>query len=206
MKRTLRRGSYGVFMLVFAGILTGCATERSARFGMINENERPQLVSENEMPRGGSTLDFTFTDSSGQKRTFSEARGVVTAVVFPESSSWPECTRCQKLEELASRVARSRTPVTVMSIVTPPQQCADVRAEFAECGVKGYSQLLALCDDQTRIHELFGADVTGKFFVVDSYSDIVASGRLTEMDKLEQAIRKAVEPHEEYVWSEEVRD
>ncbi len=197
MNSILSRIGHGVFVLVLTGFLTGCATERSARFG---------LISESKLAPGESVPDFSFTESDGRVDTFEAVRGEVTIVAFPDTPSWPECTQCNRLEQLASRLARHNTPVTVVSIVTPPQGCEDLQAAFTRCGIKGYSQLLALCDDKAQLRDLYGPNAAGKFFVIDSNGQISASGRLTEIGELERVVRAAVEPNEEYVMNQDIPD
>lgn len=197
MNSILHRIGHGVFVMVLTGFLAGCTTERSARFGLINEGK---------LAPGESVPGFSFTESDGRVNTFEAVRGEVTIVAFPDTPSWPECTQCNKLEQLASRLARHNTPVTVVSIVTPPQGCEDLQAAFARCDIKGYSQLLALCDDKAQLRDLYGPDAAGKFFVIDSDGQISDSGRLTETGELERAVRAAVEPHEEYVMHREIPD
>lgn len=197
MNSTVQKFGHGIFVLVLAGLLTGCATEQTARFG---------LVSESKITSGTSVPDFSFTEKDGQVHTFESVRGDVTIVAFPDTPSWPECTQCNRLEQLASRLARHHTRVTVVSIVTPPQKCEDLQAAFTGCEIKGYSQLLALCDDKAQLRDLYGPDAAGKFFVLDSNGRISASGRLTELGRLERIVRVAVGSNEEYVMNEDVPD
>ena len=180
----------GVVVLMVTGLMAGCATERSARFG---------IVSEGDLKPGESVPDFSFIGDGGEVDTFGHVRGVVTIVAFPDDPAWPDCERCREIVQLASRLTRLDTPVTVVSIATPAKGCENATAAFHRCDIKGHAQLVSLCDHRARVREMYGPDALGKFYVIDSYGQIAATGRLSEMKNLEQAVRAVVEPHQEYM-------
>ncbi|MBN2447347.1 MAG: redoxin domain-containing protein [Phycisphaerae bacterium] len=187
MNTVLSRVACGCAALALVGLLSGCATEKTARFGE---------VSKAELAADESTPHFSFTENNGQISTFEDVRGAVSIVAFPEKWSGPTCTQGHRLAELASQIATQSTPVTVISVAPPTENCANVESAFAQCNVKGYAQFLALCDNEARIRDLYGTDANGRFYVMDSEGKVNATGDLNDEVELERAVRAAVRDHE----------
>ena len=127
-------------------------------------------------------------------------RGAVTLVVFPDDPKWPDCERCKEVVALAAEVQRLDTPVAVVSVRNPGEGEACSAAALHRCPMDERAQLVALCDHQGRVRDLFGPSAVGKFFVVGSNGRISASGTFMEdLRALKAALRKAVQEHQSEV-------
>ncbi len=184
--RLLGISASGVALLV-----SGCATTYKVRTGSVYGGD---------LKPGYPCPDFTFLDQDGRADMFSHVRGAVTLVVFPDDPEWPDCDRCKKVVDLAAKVQRLDTPVVVVSIRSfgKSKQCP--AAALHRCLIEGRTQLVALCDHQGRVRDLFGPNATGKFFVVGPNGRIAACGPLTEdLHALEASVRETVRKHEREV-------
>ena len=183
----------GLSASVVALLASGCATTYKVRTGSVHGGDLKQ---------GYPCPDFTFLDEDGRADTFSHVRGAVTLVVFPDDPEWPDCTRCQGVVDLAADVQRLDTPVVVVSVRSPgaAEHCS--AAALHRCLIEGRAQLVALCDHQGRVRDLFGPNATGKFFVVGPNGWLAARGTLTEgLHVLQAPLRKAVSDHQREVES-----
>lgn len=172
-------------------LVSGCATTYKVRTGSVHVGDLKQ---------GYRCPDFTFLDEGGRADTFSHVRGVVTLVIFPDAPAWPDCVRCQEVVNLAADVQRLDTPVVVVSVRSPGEAEGCSAAALHRCPIEGRAQLVALCDHQNRVLDLFGPNAAGKFFVVGPDGWIVARGTLTEdLDALEAPLREAVQNHQREV-------
>lgn len=172
--------------LAGAGLIAGCAMDRSARTGSI-------LTA--ALKPGQTVPDFSFAGENGKVETFGSVRGVVTLVVFPTSPEWPECNRCQEIAQLAGKVATGTTPVTVVSVVTAGKGEKAIAALHG-CRIKSFSQLIAVYDGDRRVQSLYGAQAPGKYFVIDSSGSAAAVGQLEDDVSMESALKSAVAAHE----------
>ena len=172
-------------------LMSGCATTHKVRTG---------LVYGGDLKPGYPCPDFTFIDENGRADTFSHIRGAVTLVVFPDDPEWPNCKRCREFVDLAAKLQRLDTPVVVVSIRSPGQPGRCPAAALHRCHVEGLVQLVALCDHQGRVRDLFGPNAIGQFFVVGPAGRIAGRGPLAEdLYALEASVRKAVLEHEHEV-------
>jgi hypothetical protein len=146
---------------------------------------------------GSHAPDFSFVGENGKVETFGLVRGVVTLVVFPNMPEWPDCQRCKEIVKLADEVNGPNTPVAVVSVATPRQGEKSLAA-LHRCQIKGSSQLIGLHDRQGRVRGLYGDDAEGRFFVVDRAGSITAIGFLVDSAAMREALRSAVNEHEEY--------
>lgn len=172
----------GLFLAV------GCTDDRLARTGTIiggNVNV------------GDYAPDFSFMGENGKVQTLGSVRGVVTLLVFPNMPDWPDCQRCKQIVHLADAVEKPNTPVVVVSVATP---CRGDKALAAlhRCEIKGASQLVGLHDRQGRVRALYGVGTSERFFVVDRAGRVGALGSLADTAVMEEAMRLAVNEHEEY--------
>ncbi len=177
-------------LLALVPLMSGCIGAPKVRTGAVYTGD----------PKPGHPcMEFTFIDQTGKADTFSRVRGIVTLVVFPGGPKWPDCERCKEIVALASKVQRPDTPVVVMSIRCPdkPKRCS--AAALHQCNVVGVVQLIALCDHQGRVRDLYGPNAVGRFFVVGSEGRIAGSGSVTDMQALETCAKKAVREHERKV-------
>ena len=169
-------------------LISGCATTHKVRTGLVYGGDRKP---------GYPCPDFTFIGENGRADTFSHIRGAVTLVVFPDGPEWPNCNRCRELVDLAAKVQRRDTPVVVVSIRSPGQPGRCSAAALHQCHIEGQVQLVALCDHQGRVGDLFCPNAIGKFFVVGPTGRIAACGPLAEdLHALEASVREAVLEHE----------
>ncbi len=172
-------------------LISGCATTYKLRTGSVHGGD---------LKPGYPCPDFTFLDEDGRADTFSHVRGVVTLVVFPDDPQWPNCARCKEVVDLAAEVQRLDTPVVVVSVRSPVEAERCSAAALHLCPIEGRAQLVALCDHQGRVRDLFGPNATGKFFVVGPNGWIAACGQLSEdLHALEVQLRKAVREHQREV-------
>ena len=191
MKRYAHKVMLSAVAVVVMVGLSGCATGHAGRFGRVDGAK---------LGPDANVAAFSFVNQEGDVTEFASVRGKVTIVAFPqERSAWPECQQCHKLERLASRVATSSTPVTIVSVVTPQAGCEDLQAAFSHCKIEGYAQLLALCDPSAKIRQMYGSSASGNFFVIDDRGAIRASGKLDDASSMERALRAAVRSHEEKI-------
>jgi len=174
-------------------LISGCATTYKVRTGSVHGGD---------LKPGYPCPDFTFLDQDGRVDTFSHVRGVVTLVVFPDDPEWPNCARCKEVIALAAEVQRLDTPVVVVSVRSPVEAERCSAAALHRCPIEGRAQLVALCDHQGRVRDLFGPNATGKFFVVGPNGRIAARGTMTQdLHVLEAQLRKAVREHQREVES-----
>ena len=189
MKAIRRQSSRITVLLATGAFLAGCVAERHARVGMVYERD---------LEPGHPVPDFSFVGEDGKVETFSHVRSVVTIVALPDDPDWPNCHLCKQIEQLASRLTVTTTPISVVSIGSPSKPCEDAASTLHECRIKGYAQLTAVCDYEGCIRRLYGPNSAGKFFVVDFSGRISAEGRITDLAAMEQAVRVAVDEHERY--------
>ena len=176
---------------VVALLVSGCATTYKVRTGSVHGGD---------LKPGYPCPDFTFLDQGGRADTFSHVRGAVTLVMFPEDPEWPNCARCKEVVDLAAEVQRLDTPVVVVSVRSSGQSQQCPAAALHRCPIEGRAQLVALCDHQGRVRDLFGPNAAGKFFVVGPDGWIAARGTLTEdLHALEAPLREAVRDHQREV-------
>ena len=181
----------GISASVVALLVSGCATTYKVRTGSVHGGD---------LKPGYPCPDFTFLDQDGRADTFSHVRGAVTLVVFPDDPEWPDCDRCKEVVDLAAEVQRLDTPVVVVSVRSSGQSKQCPAAALHRCSIEGRAQLVALCDHQGRVRDLFGPNAIGKFFVVGPNGRIAAQGTLTEdLHVLETTLREAVREHEREV-------
>ena len=181
----------GISASVVALLVSGCAATYKVRTGSVHGGD---------LKPGYPCPDFTFIDQDGRADTFSHVRGAVTLVVFPDDPEWPDCDRCKEVVDLAAEVQRLDTPVVVVSVRSSGQSKQCPAAALHRCPIEGRAQLVALCDHQGRVRDLFGPNATGKFFVVGPNGRIAARGTLTEdLNALETSVREAVREHEREV-------
>lgn len=183
-------------LLVLAGVwLAGCAEERTPRFG---------VVSGHDLRIGDHAPDFSFAGENGKVDTFGHVRQVVTIVVFPDDPTWPDCSRCSEIVQLAAKARTGVTPISVVSIATPARGSNECAAAVHRCAVKSPSQLIALHDHTGRIRSLYGSQAAGKYYVVGWMGRITAIGPLSDRAGMEKAVRDAVEGHQKQ-WDETAR-
>ena len=188
----------GIGASVVTLLVSGCATTYKIRTGSVHGGD---------LKPGYPCPDFTFIDQDGRADTLSHVRGAVTLVIFPEDPEWPDCERCKRIINLAAEVQRLDTPVVVVSVrsVGRPEHCPAVALH--RCSIEGRAQLVALCDHQRRVRDLFGPNAIGKFFVVGPDGWIAARGTLAEdLHPVEAALRKAVREHQREVDSLSIPD
>jgi peroxiredoxin len=188
-RKPIRMLGMGASVVVL--LASGCATTYKVRTGSVHGGD---------LKPGSACPDFTFLDQDGRADTFSHVRGVVTLVVFPDDPEWPNCTRCKEVVDLAVGVQRLDTPVVVVSVRTPNEAEGCSPAALHRCPIDERAQLVALCDHQGRVRDLFGPNAVGKFFVVGPDGWIAARGTLTEdLHALEAPLREAVRNHQREV-------
>lgn len=174
-------------------LVSGCATTYKVRTGSVHGGD---------LKPGYPCPDFTFLDQDGRADTFSHVRGAVTLVVFPDDPKWPDCGRCKEVINLAAEVQRLDTPVVVVSVRSPGEAERCSAAALHRCAIEERAQLVALCDHQGRVRDLFGPNAAGKFFVVGPNGRIAARGTFTEdLHSLETPLREAVQEHQREVES-----
>jgi hypothetical protein len=184
--KPIRTAGIGASVVVL--LASGCATTYKVRTGSVHGGD---------LKPGCACPDFTFLDQDGRADTFSHVRGVVTLVVFPDEPEWPDCARCKEVVALAAKVQRLDTSVVVVSVRIPGEAERCSAAALHRCPIEGQAQLVALCDHQGRVGDLFGANATGKFFIVGPDGRIAARGALTEnLHILEARLRKEVQEHQ----------
>ena len=172
-------------------LASGCASTYKVRTGSVHGGDLKQ---------GFPCPDFTFLDEDGRADTFSHVRGAVTLVVLPDDPEWPDCARCQEVVDLAADIQRLDTPVVVVSIRNPGEAECCSAAALHRCPIEGRAQLVALCDHQGSVRDLFGPKSAGKFFVVGPNGRIAAHGIFAkDLHVLEAPLRKAVGEHQREV-------
>lgn len=176
---------------ILAGFLVmcGCQSPRSAERGVVQEAR---------LQPGEQVGDFTYVDEQGEECTFADQREEVTIVTFPEPTTWPKCDHCRTIHALATRVDRPHTRVAIFSIGTTIRPKDGGRCNVQECVIEGRAKLTLLCDPNGQIAELFGTDTRGRFFVIGHRGQVVGTGKLGEMDRLEAHLRSAVASHESF--------
>ena len=181
----------GISASVVALLVSGCATMYKVRTGSVYAGD---------LKPGYPCPDFTFLDQDGRADTFSHVRGAVTLVMFPEDPEWPNCARCKEVVDLAAEIQRLDTPVVVVSVRSFGQSKRCSATALHRCPIEGRAQLVALCDHQGRVRNLFGPNAAGKFFVVGPNGRIAARGTLTEdLHLLQAPLRKAIREHQREV-------
>ncbi len=187
----IHKSEFLVGTAVLTLLISGCATTYKVRTGSVQGGD---------LKLGYACPDFTFIDQNGRADTFAHVRGIVTLVVFPEDPEWPDCARCKDVVDLAAEVQRLDTPVVVVSVRSSGESDECPAAALHRCPIEARVQLVALCDHQGRVRELFGPNAAGKFFVVGPNGRIAERGTLMEdLHLLEATLREVVSEHEREV-------
>jgi len=181
-------------LFAWAVILNGCVNPREAQVGIVEDLIPPDV---NQSVKNVAP-DFIFRSETGQRAKFSESRGDITILVFPSSEDWPHCRQCARLQKLAHQLRRVHSDVTVVSIFVPKNTCQPQCNQLRNCEIKGYADLIILCDARGNVCDLYGPHVKGKFFIIDADHHQVGTGNLTDHNAIENYVHQAVHEHEAY--------
>ncbi len=175
-------------------LLAGCVESRPAKVGTV---EQAFLVGDQQVIETGAR-DFSFSDQEGKTHRFSEVRGDVTLVAFPQVADWPACIQCQQLLEYAERLSGATTEVGVVCIHVPEEASAQVEAA-QQCRIAGRVPFVMLSDKQDVLKGLFGPNAVGKYFILDYRGRTKAEGPLDDMANLKYQLGQAAYAHQAYV-------
>jgi len=191
MERRLRQVSGITLLFVTAGLLAGCTRNLPAQVGIITRGD----FKSGHVKLGDPAPEFSYRTEEGKVKRLSDLRGQVILVLFRDDPDWPDCQHCHQFEQLASQLSCAYATVSVVSIATPDKPCEDAICAVHQCKVKGYAQLIALCDRSGRIRELYGPNAIRRFFVIDVDGSIRAKGALDDMEAIERTARIVVSEH-----------
>ena len=192
MNRSWRQISHVAILFIAGAFLTGCVTDQHARIGVVLGDK----IKAGNVTNGDLAPDFSFVSEDEKVDTFSQIRGDVTLVTFPDDPNWPNCQRCYKLAQLISRLTRAQTSITAISIANPIKSCDEAFRMLRACEIKAQIKFIILCDQHGRICDLYGSHARGKFFVIDNDGRIIALGKFKDTASVEEALRSAVYEHE----------
>ncbi len=136
--------------------------------------------------------DFPFIDGNGQPNRFSQVRGEVTVVMFPnQPGEWVNPDEIRQLAALTNKLSVGEVPVTIID-VGRPQRTAEQAEPLVDRIPLPPSRLVMVADPDGRIRALFGPHARGRFFVIDNFNQIVSVGRFTGVDSLRGPVRQEV--------------
>lgn len=193
MRSQAKGVGFGLLMAGVVVVLGGCVTERPARIGLVDKVTVPG----NGEKAGDQVPDFVYYNEKGAPVRFSESRGEVTLLLFPDDRNWPDCRHCCELREQAYRQSRIHSEIAIVSIFVPRQSCQQSHDRFKACALEGHADLLTLCDPSGKIRAWFGPDAAGGFYVIDAEGRLVNQGRIDDRERMTCSLRKAVADNED---------
>lgn len=172
--------------LIAAAALTGCQSSEGMRTGMSLAD-----AGHAQVEVGDRTPDFAFVADDESLTRFHEIRGRVTVLAFPDDPEWPNCASCRQLANIAAEKSQVRINVMAVSVAGPHKPCHEALPSVERCEVDA-DHLVAICDRRGEIRHIYGADVDGKYFVINNHGKVVAAGKLGDWEQLAEDVKCAV--------------
>ena len=178
-------GLAGASLLLLAGCATTGAREHVVQVGAAAPGTgglRP----------GDTAPDFVFTTESGNASRFSEVRGRVTVVLFPnQPGEWLDPHVYAQLAGMGQSLSGPQIPVVLIDVGRPHRTEAQAR-QALEAAPVASDRLVLLADPEGSIRALFGPHAGGRFYVIDNFDRIVSVGEFQRPRDLDAPVEQAV--------------
>jgi hypothetical protein len=141
---------------------------------------------------GDPAPGFVFVADENRLRSFAEACGDVTLVLFSDDPEWPDCEFCRRMAMLADGLSDETVEVKVVNLARPECDPAAALAELRGCGIPS-DRLVAITDRAGTIREAWGPGADGRWFVVNRWGRIDATGSVLDLTAAERGLRESVQ-------------
>jgi len=186
----MRRMAGFVGVAVMAAVCGGCGgLARRDRVGVVTPPNRGARV-------GDYAPEFEFRSARGEIVPFSVVRGDVTIVSFAVLSSLDADSTARQVSALAERYSGMRTNVRYVAVSEAPDEPSDLLSNVVEMYDLSSKRVIGLCDRDARVRRAFGAEELGTYFLIGGTGRVTARGKLSDLGRLELALRDTVSDYE----------
>jgi hypothetical protein len=141
---------------------------------------------------GDPAPGFVFVTEGHRLRSLAEVRGDVTLVVFSDDPAWPGCQFCRAVAMLAESMSDDAVDVRVVTLARPERDADDALAALRACAIPS-DRLVAITDRADTIRESWGVDAGGRWFIVNHWGRIEATGPVSDLATAERFLGRTVE-------------